>query len=123
RVRKEIARRALRKTQLLALGLCRQGAFADKNALMKWVSRRARQEAWRQLPLVREINTWLWQLAPAQRDGVLVAFESCTAAEIAFVLGIPTPDGLPRLNEAKEALRRVIRDDGQSPEDWVGDWE
>lgn len=119
-VRREIATQALRKTQLLAWSKFQRNRSASEAALTRWAIDRARREARRQLPLVREINTWLWLLPQDHRRILLLQYESLEAKEIGFVLGISTAAAQLRLDAARKALEAVIQSDGFEPSAWIG---
>jgi hypothetical protein len=118
--RRELTEHAVRKTQLLARELHRRGQFRSEAGLTRWGIDRARREFRRQLPLVPRMNGWLWRLPADQRRILLLEYQPCGPAEIAYVLGVPLAQAEQQLGAARAALRALIRADGFDPDAWLG---
>jgi hypothetical protein len=114
----ELTEYAIKKARLLAWGRYQQEGPPIGNDLTTWTTKKARQEVWRKLPLIRPPNGWLWQLTREERRLLLLQYECLDDFEIGFVLGLPVEEVRKQLDEAKDALKEQIRGDGKDPGDW-----
>jgi hypothetical protein len=119
RIRLEIAAHVTRKAEVFGWEAYWAGDFDTQGDLVRWAIRTTRREARRHLPLLREINGWLWELPEDQRRILLLDYEWWGEDEISRALGVSAAEARQRLDDAKDALRQLIRRDGFDPLAWM----
>lgn len=118
-VRRELTWLAVLRTRLLARQQFQEGRFRSAQDLTLWVIPRARQEFRRRLPLVYEVNRWIWAMPEEQRRVLLLDYDFWDVRAIAAALGLSRDDAQASLTAARRALTDQIEQAGLNPAGWM----